>query len=81
MFVLRQVAGYFSLIFQVGLLIVVSIFLGFRLGNWLDGILGTGMLLTIAGLILGVLAGFWGAYRTILRVIENAGESDRNEGT
>jgi ATP synthase protein I len=43
---------------SIGLAVVISIFLGLGLGFWLDRRLGTKPWLTVAGLILGVVAGF-----------------------
>jgi ATP synthase protein I len=43
---------------SIGLAVVISIFLGLGLGFWLDRRLGTKPWLTVAGLLLGVVAGF-----------------------
>ncbi len=43
--------------------LVVSVVLGFLLGQWLDGLLHTTPWLTIVGVVVGIGAGFYGLYR------------------
>ena len=42
-------------------------------GHWLDGRFGTGPVLTLVFLVLGLLVGFVGAYRQLQDVMERAG--------
>lgn len=40
-------------------------------GYFLDEWLGTGRLFTISGLILGLVVGFWGAYRMLTQTLRD----------
>lgn len=42
--------------------LVLSIFLGFLLGHWLDNVFHAGPWLTIIGVVLGIVAGFMGLF-------------------
>lgn len=42
--------------------LILSILVGFLLGHWLDGLLHTTPWLTIAGVLVGIVAGFWGLF-------------------
>ncbi|MFO8060417.1 MAG: AtpZ/AtpI family protein [Bacillota bacterium] len=76
MTILRQAAIFSGLIIQLGLIIVVSIYLGFRLGGWLDALTGQQMLFKSLGAAVGVASGFSAAYRIIMNVMrqQNSGE-------
>ncbi len=50
---------------QVGLLLVISTFVGFLIGYGLDRLLGTSPYLTFIFLILGIVAGFREVFRFI----------------
>ena len=53
---------------MVGTQLVVSIFIGFGIGYWLDGLLGTRPLLMLLFVVLGVAAGFVNIYRQLKKV-------------
>lgn len=57
--------------FQFVILVLVFLFGG----QWLDGKLGTGPWLMIAGLMVGGALGFW----SLLRVARNAENTDRTD--
>jgi hypothetical protein len=38
-------------------------------GHFLDGALGTGRILTMSGLALGMVAAFWGGYRMLMNTL------------
>lgn len=59
--------GYveYALLAMVGTQLVVSIFIGFGIGYWLDGLLGTRPLLMLIFTIFGVAAGFFNVYREL----------------
>jgi F0F1-type ATP synthase assembly protein I len=57
----REIMKGFSLISQVGLIMVGCILAGFLLGLWLGGTLGA-----VLGLIAGVAAGFLNCYRALM---------------
>ncbi len=59
---LREIVRGFALVTQVGLLMVGSILAGFFLGFWVAGFAGA-----MVGLVLGIAAGFYSCYRTLLR--------------
>ena len=52
-------------------------------GYFLDGALGTGVIFTISGLAIGLLAAFYGGYRMLmdtLAAIQRADERDAKRG-
>lgn len=67
----RSILRGMSLITQVGLSVVVSALLGILLGRWIDGLLGTGLVATIIGTILGLAAGGVSAFRLIQATIKD----------
>lgn len=62
-----------SLISQLGLMIVITTFLGLFIGKGLDGFLST-KFFTIVFLVLGILAGFKNAYGLLLKQIKEKDE-------
>ncbi len=50
----------------IGWYIGICIVLGLLGGLWLDGKFGTKPLLTVLGLVLGLILAFYGVYRMIL---------------
>lgn len=61
-----EIAKLFSLISQIGLMIVISILGCTFLGKFLDGKLNTTPVLTIIFLLLGVGGAFSGVYKTLI---------------
>ena len=55
----------------VGWFIGLSILLGILGGYWLDGKFGTKPIITIVGLVLGMVVAFYGLYRMLLPIIRN----------
>ena len=55
----------FTLLAMVGTQLVVSIFVGFGIGYWLDSLLDTRPVLMLLFMILGVAAGFVNVYRQL----------------
>lgn len=53
-----RVARSLSDAMSLGLSMVAAVALGYLGGQWLDGYFGTGMILTIVGLLFGVATGF-----------------------
>jgi F0F1-type ATP synthase assembly protein I len=51
----------------VGFALVTCVVLGYFLGHWLDGKLGTSPWLTVVGVLLGTGAGFLELFRTVAR--------------
>lgn len=56
----------FTIISQMGLMIVIPIVLGAAAGHWLDEKLGTGIIFFLILLFVGIAAGFYGAYDQII---------------
>ncbi|GLV57477.1 hypothetical protein KDH_43130 [Dictyobacter sp. S3.2.2.5] len=54
----------------MGFTVAVPIALGAILGNYLDGLLHTGPLLILLGLLLGLISGIYGAYRLYKSVFQ-----------
>ena len=71
MSMLQQFVVYGSLVVQIGLLMVVAVYIGFRAGWWLDELRGGGMLFTILGAVLGVAAGFTSVYRLVMNALNS----------
>ena len=60
----------FSLISQIGIVVAIPIVLGAILGNFIDNKLGTGSIVSIILILLGVAIGFKSAYSLIMRVLK-----------
>ena len=52
---------------NLGFGLAVPIILGAFLGHWLDGKWGTGPALTLVGIVVGMVAGFYNFFRVVLR--------------
>lgn len=63
--VLRSLA----LVGQLGLTIAVPIAVLAIGGNWLDGVVHSGHVFVLIGLLLGLISGIYGAYRLLVRVM------------
>lgn len=60
----------------IGIQFALSVFIGFGIGYYLDGFLGTSPWLTIIFLVLGVIAGFRELFRLARR--QDGTRKDRN---
>lgn len=56
-----------ALVGQLGFTIAIPIVLCAVVGNYLDGYLHTGHVFVLLGLLLGLIAGIYGAYRLFTR--------------
>ncbi len=63
--------GSLALVGQLGFTIAVPIALLAILGHFLDGVAHTGYLFLLLGLLLGLIAGIYGAYRLLSRSLYN----------
>ncbi|GCE18012.1 AtpZ/AtpI family protein [Dictyobacter kobayashii] len=54
----------------MGFTVAVPIALGAIVGNYLDGLLHTGHLFILLGLLLGLISGIYGAYRLYKSVFQ-----------
>lgn len=70
----RPILKALSLILQLGITMMVPIFLCLFLGIWLDRLFGTGFLVIVL-LVLGMLAGFRNAYY----MVQSFTRDDRKE--
>ena len=64
----------------VGLQFAGAILLFLFAGRWLDGRLGTGPWLTLAGVLLGAAAGFYSLYRQLVLVPRERERQRRGAG-
>lgn len=67
----RRILRAMSLLTQLGLMMIVNIGVGFGLGYWLDNLFGRGLLFKVMGLLLGIGAGFYSAYKLIIKVMND----------
>ena len=63
-----EISRYLSLITQVGLIMLVSVFIGFFCGIYLDRRFDTGGIFIAVSLIISVLAGFFQIYKFIINL-------------
>ncbi|HHW98464.1 MAG TPA: AtpZ/AtpI family protein, partial [Firmicutes bacterium] len=61
---------------ELGLTIVVSGGLGWWIGLWLDSRLGYNDIMSIIGLILGIVGGLFTAYQLLQKVMADGGFKD-----
>ena len=62
----------------VGWFIGISILLGVGGGFWLDKKFGTGPILVIVGLILGLVVAFYGVYRMLLPLMRSKRDKEKS---
>lgn len=67
---LGQIMKALGLLTYIGILMVVSIGIGYFLGNWLDGLLNTDPVISIIGLIIGVGSGFYSVYQVVKELMD-----------
>ena len=63
---------------SVGTQLVVSVFIGFGMGYWLDKQFGTQPVLMVVFMLLGVAAGFLNVYRAVARGTKSGNRPDNN---
>ncbi|MPM69097.1 hypothetical protein SDC9_116041 [bioreactor metagenome] len=61
-----QMLKAFSHVGAIGLTIAATIAVGLFGGRWLDSFFNTTPYATVAGIVLGMLAGLWSAYKRIM---------------
>ncbi len=57
----------FTLITQIGIYLIVTIFMCFYFGVFLDKMFSTNYIFTVIFIIIGVLSGFIGVYKMIMK--------------
>ncbi|MEW6607849.1 MAG: AtpZ/AtpI family protein [bacterium] len=55
---------------SIGIVLVTSTFIGLGIGYFLDSRFGTTPWLTIGGLLLGIIAGFYNGYEMIMKIMK-----------
>jgi hypothetical protein len=66
------VASYF------GVSLAVSVVLGYLAGQWVDGRLGSGIIFTLIGVLLGLVAASYSAVRLFRATLEKGGVAERH---
>lgn len=67
---LGQIMKALGLLTYIGILMVVSIGIGYFLGAWLDSRFNTEPVISIIGLIIGVGAGFYSVYQVVKELMD-----------
>lgn len=62
----------------LGWFVAVCVVLGVVGGVFLDKLLGTVILFTLLGIILGSVAAFWGVYKMVLPILYGAKSQEMN---
>jgi ATP synthase protein I len=65
----RQMWRKATQVSSVGLGLVISVLIGYFVGNWLDGLLKCRPWMTLLFLLLGIAAGFLNIFRTVKRYV------------
>ncbi|MBA2677977.1 MAG: AtpZ/AtpI family protein [Ktedonobacteraceae bacterium] len=65
-----SIMGTLGALSGMGFTIAIPIAIGAIAGSYLDGLLHTGPLLVLLGLLLGLISGFYGAYRLYKSVFQ-----------
>ncbi|MBA3332158.1 MAG: AtpZ/AtpI family protein [Actinobacteria bacterium] len=66
-----------GIVTQFGVTCAVAVGLGYLLGNWLDNLLGTGLLFTLIGALGGMISAITGTLRLMKYVQRRAGPAGR----
>ncbi len=70
----------FALLGQLGLYIALPILGGVLIGSHLDSHFSTGGVLTVVGILLGLVSGLRGAYVLIMKSIEDLKKNNKRGG-
>ena len=63
----RQVLKAFSLVGTLGLNLAATVAVGVLLGRWTDSWLDSQPWATVAGIVVGMLAGLWSSFKIIMK--------------
>ena len=63
----------------VGWFVAASVVIGIVGGYWLDKWLGTTIVFTIIGVVLGTTVAFYGLYRMVQPLMDNTGKGPKGE--
>jgi len=64
---------------QFGVTCAVAVWLGFLLGNWLDGLLGTGIVFSLIGAVGGMISAVVGTFQ-LLKMLARRQAAPKNHG-
>jgi len=67
----RQIMRAFSLLTEVGLIIIVSAGIGFGMGYLVDNFLGFNLFFKLTGLLIGLAAGFYTVYKLLISTYDD----------
>lgn len=67
----RQIMRAFSLLTEVGLMIVSAAAIGFGSGYLIDNLLGFNLLFKLSGLMVGLAAGFYSVYKLLTSTFDD----------
>ena len=65
-----EIIKHLSMVTELGLTMICTIFVGFGIGFFIDKKTGHEPLCTIIFLLLGVISGFWTVYKMIMKKIK-----------
>ena len=63
---------------QFGITLAISVVLGYFAGHWLDDRLNTGIIFTLIGVLLGLVAASYSAVRLFRATLEKGGVAERH---
>jgi hypothetical protein len=66
-----------GIVTQFGVTCAVAVWLGFLLGNWLDGLLGTGIVFSLLLALGGMISAVTGTYQILKVLARRQGASHR----
>lgn len=61
------IARALAMVSQIGITMIVCVFAGVWIGNWLDDKLGTSGICLIIGIFFGIICGFMNIYKLLTR--------------
>jgi|ADurb_Ile_03_Slu_FD_contig_91_183916_length_1417_multi_5_in_0_out_0_3 F0F1-type ATP synthase assembly protein I len=70
----KKAAMHFVYASSFGIAMVIAVFGGILIGNWLDRKLGTGYKFAFLFLIIGIIAGFWNLYKWVRQTFKDDDE-------
>jgi hypothetical protein len=62
-----------GIVTQFGVTCAVAVWLGFLLGNWIDGLLGTEILFSLIGALGGMISAVTGTYQLLKAIARRRG--------
>lgn len=68
-----------GIVTQFGVTCAVAVWLGFLLGSWLDGLLGTGIIFSLFLALGGMISAVYGTFQ-LLKAIGRRAESRKAQG-